>query len=154
MIGTQSELQVFPYEIWLNIFSFLDLDTQKLVTNVSRSFLSLVVSIWRTKLIKVIPLFSQMNGDYKSVKLKVVMNALLDDKTVPVDKFLPADLFDILSKYKALLASEHSAEVHHGYAFFHDYDIVGCKFLDLYQKWPRPGAKSLEKFINGNKVKM
>jgi len=151
MIGTQSELQGFPNEIWLNIFSFLDLDTQKVVTNVSRSFLSLVVSIWRTKLIKLTPLFSQLNGDYKSVKLKVVMNALLDDKTVPVYKFLPADLFDILSKYKALLASEHSAEVHHGYAFFHDYDIVGCKFLDLYQKWPRPGAKSLEKFINGNK---
>jgi len=25
------------------------------------------------------------------------------------------------------------------------------KYLDLYQKWPRPGAKSLQKFIDGNK---
>lgn len=154
MIDKQSELQVFPNEIWLNIFTFLDLKTQKLVTNVSKTFLSLVVSIWKTKLIRLTPLSSQINGDYKSVKLKVVMNAFLDDKPGSVDQFLPSDLFEILCKYKALCASENTAERSHGYAFFHEYDRAGCKFLDLYQKWPRPGAKSLEKFIKGNKAMM
>ena len=154
MIDKQSDIQVFPNEIWLKIFTFLDLKTQKLVTSVSKSFLSLVVSIWKTKVIKLKPRFSQINADYKSVKLKVVMNAFLDDKVVPIDQFTPTDLYEVLSKYQTLSTPENLAGCDHGYAFFHDYDRAGCKFLELRQKWPRPGAKSLEKFINGNKAVM
>ena len=39
------------------------------------------------------------------------------------------------------------------YLFFHDYNVFNCKYLDLHQKWPRPGQKSLEKFIKQNQVK-
>ena len=38
------------------------------------------------------------------------------------------------------------------YLFFHDYNVFNCKYLDLHQKWPRPGRKSLEKFIEQNQV--
>jgi len=151
MVVKKNELQIFPNEIWLKIFKFLDLKSQNMVTNVNRNFLFLVVSIWKTKVIKLKPLFDQLNEDYKSVRLKVVMNAHLNDKAVPVDQFLPPDLFDILSKYKALVTDGQYSMTEHGYAFFHDYSAVGCKFLDLYQKWPRPGAKSLDKFTSGNK---
>ena len=30
--------------------------------------------------------------------------------------------------------------------------MFNCKYLDLHQKWPRPGQKSLEKFIKQNQV--
>ena len=85
------------------------------------------------------------------MKLKVVMNAHLNDKAVPVDQFLSDDLFDILCKYNALVSSENLTVTEPGYSFFHDYGSVGYKYLDLHQKWPRPGAKSLEKFLSGNK---
>jgi len=151
MVVNKSEIQDFPNEIWLKILQCLDLKTQKVVTYVNRNFLSLVVSIWRTKLIKLKPFFNQVNEDYKSVKLKVVMNAHLNDKAVPVDQFLSDDLFDILCKYNALVSSENLTVTEPGYSFFHDYGAVGFKYLDLHQKWPRPGAKSLEKFLSGNK---
>ena len=151
MVDRKNELQIFPNEIWLKIFKFLDLRSQKMVTNVNRNFLFLVVSIWKTKLIRLKPLFDQVNEDYKSVQLKVVMNSHLNDKAVPVDQFLPADLFDVLCKYNALVTERGYSVTEHGYAFFHDYSAVGCKFLDLHQKWPRPGAKSLDKFSSGNK---
>jgi len=152
MVDNKSELEIFPSEIWLKIFKFLDLKTQKIVSTVNKNFLSLVLSIWRTKLIKLTPLFRQITGDYKSVKLKLVMNAHLDDKAVPVDQILPTDLYDILTKYNGLTDSVNLAQAEHAYAFYHDYGSVCCKYLDLTQKWPRPGAKSLERFISGNKA--
>jgi len=85
------------------------------------------------------------------VKLRVVMDAYLKEKRKPVAQFQHADLFDILSKYKTLLSCPEIKRDANGYDFFHDYSLIGCKFLELYQKWPRPGAKSLEKFVAGNK---
>ena len=38
------------------------------------------------------------------------------------------------------------------YSFFHDYHLQNTKYLDLHQKWPRPGNKTLEKFLKGNQV--
>jgi len=146
-----NESEIFPNEIWLKIFTFLDLKHQKLVTSVSRNFLFLVESIWKTKLIKLKPLFSQISGDHTSVKLKVVMNAILNEKAVPLDQYSSSDLYQVLTKYKTLSTPGKPPGCDHGYVFFHDYDRAGCKFLDLHQKWPRPGEKSLEKFIRGNK---
>jgi len=37
-----------------------------------------------------------------------------------------------------------------GYEFFHDYGRQKRKHLELHQKWPRPGSKSLTQFVAGN----
>jgi len=140
-----------PNEIWLRIFSFLDLNTQKLVGLVNKTFLSLIDVVWKTQVMKLLPSLSHFGEDLKGVKLRVVMDAYLKEKRKPVAQFQHADLFDILSKYKTLLSCPEIKRDANGYDFFHDYSLIGCKFLELYQKWPRPGAKSLEKFVAGNK---
>jgi len=147
----EADFHIFPNEIWFKIFSFLDLKTQKIITRVNKDFLALVGLIWKTKLMRLKPLLGEITADYRSVKLKVVMNAFLTEKIVPVEQFTSADLYETLSKYEALSSSKVQTVCDHEYAFFHDYDKAGCKFLDLYQKWPRPGSKSLDKFIRGNK---
>ena len=89
-----------PNEIWLRIFSFLDLNSQKLVGLVNKTFLSLIDAVWKNQIMRLLPSLSQFGEDLKGVKLRIVMDAYLKEKRKPVAQFQHADLYDILSKYK------------------------------------------------------
>jgi len=60
----------------------------------------------------------------------------------------PYVLHSLLARLK-LLRSSSSSELS-GYEFFHDYGRQKRKHLELHQKWPRPGSKSLTQFVAGN----
>merc|ERR1719481_1708748 len=36
------------------------------------------------------------------------------------------------------------------YEYYHEHHLTGLRWLDLTQKWPRPGAKSLSRFSLNN----
>jgi len=101
------------------------------------------------------------------VKKNVVMASMISDNE-PLDKMESTCLYSLLTCYselgtkflKSLPSNNFLSYGHHHtvvvdktseYEFFHDYDKPLCKYLDLHQKWPRPGSKSLDKFLRGNK---
>merc|ERR1719184_486305 len=60
----------------------------------------------------------------------------------------PYILHSSLARLKFLRSSSgfHQSQ----YEFFHDYGRQKRKHLELHQKWPRPGSKSLTQFVAGN----
>merc|ERR1719370_2695640 len=60
----------------------------------------------------------------------------------------PYILHSLLARLKFLRSSSgfHQSQ----YEFFHDYGRQKRKHLELHQKWPRPGSKSLTQFVAGN----
>jgi len=66
-------------------------------------------------------------------------------ETLRMDPYI---LHSLLARLKFLCSSSGSHQS--GYEFFHDYGRQKRKHLELHQKWPRPGSKSLTQFIAGN----
>ena len=44
--------QMIPRELWQKIFTFLDLDSQNIVSRVSVDFFQLIVSLWKSNFIR------------------------------------------------------------------------------------------------------
>ena len=143
-----------PLELWGKVFTFLDLESQRNVSFVSHKFSSLISSTWRTKLIKISSDLGVVSCDYQDIKHNLVMRALIDQYS-PLEKCSNARLFKMIKQHKILksdLQDKRQSMINREYSFYHDYHIADRKYLDLYQKWPRPGKKSLEKFHQGNMV--
>jgi len=138
----------FPDELWLCIIDFLDLDTQKIVLKVSKTFHDIVTMIWRAKVFKIKKrkLVSHSESA-EEIRYKLVMNNVLEDHKRKNENFVQKDLLKILETSSSLLKHETSLE---NYDYFHDYNRKSIKWLDLSQKWPRPGAKTLSRFTLHN----
>ena len=148
---------MIPLEIWRKIFTFVDLDNQRNVSMVSRDFCILIESIWRSLLLKLQSEICNFTDDFSLLRHNLVMKALFEQ--YPVEKCPKVKLFSIVKLHLKLKEpdkkkQEHIKDHNHNqdYTFYHDYHIPNRKYLDLYQKWPRPGKKSLEKFYKGNLV--
>ena len=169
---------MIPHELWQKIFTFLDLKSQHNVSKVSGDFCELIVSIWTSNIARLKPQFDVISEDHDIVRLNLTMRSLLqDNKYNPLEEQTDAEykvLYKLLQQHKILKQIHHLEEIqdcHENfkkvrlpfntlihiitllqYLFFHDYNVFHCKYLDLHQKWPRPGQKSLEKFIKQNQV--
>ena len=126
---------------------------------------------------RLIPQFEVISEGHNDVRLNLTMKSLLEDRKYKTlgQHTEYSFLYKLLHKYKILKQIHHLEEIgdcHENfkkvgliffhkfyyyshllqYLFFHDYNVFNCKYLDLHQKWPRPGRKSLEKFIEQNQV--
>ena len=171
---------MIPHELWQKIFTFLDLKSQHNVSKVSGDFCELIVSIWTSNISRLKPQFDVISEDHDIVRLNLTMRSLMqDNKYNPLEEQTDAEykvLYKLLQQHKILKQIHHLEEIQElnchenfkqvrllfitlihiitllQYLFFHDYNVFHCKYLDLHQKWPRPGQKSLEKFIKQNQV--
>jgi len=149
-MAAEVELATFPIEIWQTILSLLDLASQVQVCRVSKDFSSMVTSIWRVKVAMISRHLDLGPWDgAQEVRLKLVLSSMLKDHgSCSVDLLHRPDLYRLLDTHLRL--SSGGEKVKETYDFFHDYHKTGMKWLDLTQKWPRPGAKSLARFSHGN----
>lgn len=153
-----------PSEMWLNIFSYLDLETQHIMGRTCRDMLTLVCVLWRNWVTQIKRNLDKIAEDHRKVKHNVVMAAMISDHDL-TDKITCSSLYALLRQHKHLgsgiqkFSSKKLLVVPQmdfsgqnvEYEFFHEYDKPRRKYLDLNQKWPRPGSKSLTKFLGGNK---
>ena len=171
MLKRNEEFGGFPSEIWQIILNFLDLENQHFLSRISKEFYHITVSLWRIKLVKIVREISSIPFDYNEARTNLAMLSFLHDKMKPIDDFTLSELHDVLCKFDALTSSHGNREImtnvsevseyfiiqeiistYLQYSFFHDYNEKNCKYLDLIHKWPRPGQKSLERFLSGNQV--
>lgn len=123
---------------------------------VSRDFCILIESIWRSLLLRLQNEICNFTDDFSQLKHNLVMKALLEQ--YPVEKCSKMKLFTMMKMHLKLKGPDKGQEPikdpnqNQEYTFYHDYHIPNRKYLDLHQKWPRPGKKSLEKFYKGNQV--
>merc|ERR1712192_4756 len=148
-MGEEGEevVQVLPSVVWRHVASLLDLAGQAALAATCRELMGIVVSLWRRRLSLLCEQIKMIGEDYKQVKQAVVMGALLEELG-PIRKMDPYVLHSLLARLKFLRSS--SGTLQSGYEFFHDYGRQKRKNLELHQKWPRPGSKSLAQFVAGN----
>ena len=92
----QKYFQMLPHELWHQIFTFLDLKTQGVVSKVSEEFYELIVALWRAKLLRLLPQFENINEDHNEVRLNVTMKALLRVNPFPLQEYSDTFLYKML----------------------------------------------------------
>ena len=107
---------MLPHELWHQIFTFLDLQTQAVVSKVSEEFYELIVSLWRAKLLRLLPQFENINEDHNEVRLNVTMKALLRVNPFPLQEYSDTFLFKMLRQYR-ILQQTHDLEILHDIRF-------------------------------------
>lgn len=145
---TKDEAMVLPSVVWRHVASLLDLASQAALAATCRDLMDIVVSLWRRHLLLISDQIKTIGQSYKQVKQAIVMEALLEELG-PVGKMDPYLLHSLLARFKFLSFTS----LHHNsgrYEYFHDYGRQKRKHLELHQKWPRPGSKSLTQFVAGN----
>jgi len=149
-LGGEEDCKRVPCEIWQQVFSFLDLATQRCLTMVCRDFRSLVSSLWRVQLLKLRPGLQRVDTEFRVTRARLVLASLLLDYSATLEDCAPSGLFTLLSQHRHLLQPASPASREENYDYFHHYDRTGARQLELSQKWPRPGSKSLARFLAGN----
>jgi len=162
-----------PAEIWSQILSYLDIGSQNKVAQANTTMQGLIASLWRCKLARLSQGIHMVSSDHRLARQQLVVGALLEDlgplSCVPV-----TSLYSLLATHQSLATplggcgkpsispsplllsvqhqgvGEQARDQTQEYTFFHDYDKCHVKQLCLEQKWPRPGAKSLARFLSGN----
>ena len=102
--------EMIPYEIWQKIFSFLDLKHQSIISQVNLQFHNLIISLWRSKLLKLKPSFEDLNEDHNQVRMNLTMKTVLDDESENLEKCSKQKLYKILLQYKILQQLCHYQE--------------------------------------------
>ena len=112
----QKYFQMIPHELWHQIFTFLDLQTQALVSKVSEEFYELIVALWRAKLLRLLPQFEIITADHNEVRLNVTMKALLRVNPFPLQEYSDTFLFKMLRQHR-MLQQTHDLEILHDIRF-------------------------------------
>ena len=93
---------MIPYEIWQKIFTFLDLKHQSLISQVNVQFHNLIISLWRSKLLKLKPTFEDISEDHNEVRMNLTMKTILDDESGNLEKCTKQKLYKILLQFRIL----------------------------------------------------
>jgi len=136
-----------PVVVWRQVVGMVDLETQAVLVGVSGELQDLVCSLWRSELGRVARRLGGAHTHYRAMRRDVVMGCVLGEQG-PLHSLHPASLHSLLHLHHTL----GRPNTHQGgtYEFFHDYDRKRRKQLTLHQKWPRPGSKTLHRFLENN----
>ena len=119
---------MIPHELWQKIFTFLDLKTQQNVLKVSGDFCELIVSIWTSKIARLIPQFDVISDDHNNVRLNLTMRSFLQEsKYNPLAEHAGTEytfLYKLLHQHKILKQINHLEEIEDCYENFQKVRLI------------------------------